>query len=60
MRGLEDGGDHVDEVQEGGAGSCSMRAGQVMTIGLRVPPRWEATCLTHWNGVLPAQAQPTG
>ena len=34
-----------------------MRAGQETTIGLRVPPRWEATCLPHWNGVLPAQAQ---
>ncbi len=26
-------------------------------MGLRVPPRCEATCLPHWNGVLPAQAQ---
>ena len=25
---------------------------------LRVPPKWEATCLVHWNGVLPAKAQP--
>ena len=33
------------------------RPGQETTIGLRVPPRCEATCLPHWNGVLPAQAQ---
>ena len=33
-----------------------MRAGQWMTIGLRVPPRCEPTCLPHWNGVLPAHA----
>ena len=26
---------------------------------LRVPPRCEATCLVHWNGVSPAHAQPT-
>ena len=25
---------------------------------LRVPPKWLATCLVHWKGVLPAQAQP--
>ncbi len=31
--------------------------GQWTTIGLRVPPRCEPTCLPHWNGVLPAQAQ---
>ena len=29
-----------------------------MTMPLRVPPKWLATCLVHWNGVLPAQAQP--
>ena len=34
-----------------------IRCGQETTIGLRVPPRWEATCLPHWNGVLPAHAQ---
>ena len=34
-----------------------MRFGQDTTIGLRVPPRCEATCLPHWNGVLPAHAQ---
>ena len=33
-----------------------IRAGQWMTIGLRVPPRCEPTCLPHWNGVLPAHA----
>ena len=26
-------------------------------MALRVPPRWEATCLPHWNGVFPAHAQ---
>ena len=31
--------------------------GQWTTIGLRVPPRCEATCLPHWNGLLPAHAQ---
>jgi len=31
-------------------------AGQWMTIGLRVPPRCEPTCLPHLNGVLPAHA----
>ena len=34
-----------------------IRLGQETTIGLRVPPKCEATCLPHWNGVLPAQAQ---
>ena len=34
-----------------------MRPGQQMTSGSRVPPRWEATCLPHWKGVLLAQAQ---
>ena len=33
-----------------------MRAGQWMTIGLRVPPRCEPTCLPHLNGVFPAHA----
>ena len=37
-----------------------MRAGQETTSGLRVPPKCEATCLPHWNGVFIAQAQPTG
>ena len=32
------------------------RAGQWTTIGFRVPPRCEPTCLPHWNGVLPAHA----
>ena len=35
-----------------------MPLGQCMTMPLRVPPKWQATCLVHWNGVLPAQAQP--
>ena len=30
--------------------------GHATTIGLRVPPRWLAICLPHWNGVLPAHA----
>ena len=34
-----------------------MRAGQEMIIGLRVPPKWLATCLVHWNGVSIACAQ---
>ena len=33
------------------------RVGQWTTAGLRVPPRCEATCLPHWNGAFPAQAQ---
>ena len=37
-----------------------MRAGQEMTMPLRVPPKCEATCLVHWNGVSIACAQPTG
>ena len=28
-------------------------------MGLRVPPKWEATCLVHWKGVFTAQPQPT-
>ena len=32
--------------------------GQCITMPLRVPPKWLATCLVHWNGVLPAHAQP--
>ena len=34
--------------------------GQWTTIGLRVPPKWLATCLVHWNGASIAHAQPTG
>ena len=34
-----------------------IRSGQEMTMPLRVPPRWEAHCLPHWNGVFPAHAQ---
>ena len=37
-----------------------MPLGQWTTIGLRVPPKWLATCLVHWNGASIAQAQPTG
>ena len=35
-------------------------SGQLTTSGVRVPPRCEATCLTHWKGVFVAQAQPAG
>ena len=35
-------------------------AGQETIIGLRVPPKCEATCLVHWNGVFIAQAQADG
>jgi hypothetical protein len=35
-------------------------AGHTTTIGLRDPPKCDATCLTHWNGALPAHAQPSG
>ena len=28
-----------------------------MIIGLRVPPKWLATCLVHWKGVFIAWAQ---
>ena len=34
-----------------------IRSGQDRTMGLREPPRWEAHCLPHWNGVFPAHAQ---
>src|SRR5581483_4577928 len=34
-----------------------IRFGHATTIGSRVPPRWLATCLPHWNGVFPAHAQ---
>ena len=36
---------------------ASILAGHATTIGLRVPPRWLAICLPHWNGVFPAHAQ---
>ncbi|GEM_PF-6093113 len=29
-----------------------------MIIGFRVPPKCDATCFVHWNGVLPACAPP--
>ena len=31
-----------------------------MIIGLRVPPKWLATCLVHWKGVFIACAQDDG
>ena len=37
--------------------SSLIRSGHESTMGLRVPPRWEAHCLPHWNGVFPAHAQ---
>ena len=36
---------------------ASIFPGHETTSGLRVPPRWLAICLPHWNGVLPAHAQ---
>ena len=33
--------------------------GQCTIVPLRVPPKWEATCLVHWYGVSMAWAQPT-
>ena len=33
--------------------------GQWTIVPLRVPPKWEATCLVHWYGVSMAWAQPT-
>ena len=55
---LEDGGSEIDDVGELGAqpAAVRMRSGQCTTIGLRVPPRCEPTCLPHWNGVFPAHA----
>ena len=35
-----------------------MRLGQWITIPLRVPPKFEATCFVHVNGVSPATAHP--
>jgi hypothetical protein len=37
-----------------------MRAGQEITMPLRVPPKCEAIYLVHWNGVSIAWAQPIG
>src|SRR5262249_37872210 len=37
-----------------------IRAGHETTIGLRVPPKWLATCLVHWNGVFIACAHAEG
>ena len=37
-----------------------IRCGQRTTSGLRVPPRCEAICLPHWNGVLLAHAHADG
>ncbi len=35
-----------------------MRLGQLITSGLRMPPRCEAICFIHGNGVFRAHAQP--
>ena len=37
-----------------------IRAGQETIIGLRVPPKWLATCLVHWKGAFMACAQADG
>ena len=37
-----------------------MRFGQEMAIAFFVPPKCEAICLVHWNGVSMAWAQPIG
>ncbi len=36
-----------------------MRLGQAIAMPLRVPPKCDATCLVHLNGVSNAQVQPT-
>jgi hypothetical protein len=36
-----------------------IRAGHEIAMPWRVPPKCEAICLVHWNGVSKAQAQPT-
>jgi hypothetical protein len=37
-----------------------MWSGHEMIIGLRVPPKWLAICLVHWNGVFMACAHAAG
>jgi len=37
-----------------------MPLGQWTTNGLRVPPKWLATCFFNWNGAFIAHVQPTG
>ena len=57
---FEDGRADVDAVRELAAHGrvCALiAAGHATTIGLRVPPRWLAICLPHWNGVFMACAQ---
>ena len=39
---------------------CLIRSGHEITRPFRVPPKCEAICLVHWNGVSMACAQPTG
>ena len=51
---------HVGELRAHPPRPALIRPGQATTIGLRVPPRWLAICLPHWNGVLPACAQAAG
>ena len=58
-RNDENGGSHVDDMGELGAQLPDTvdATGHCTTIGLRVPPRCEPTCLPHWKGVAPAHAQ---
>jgi hypothetical protein len=35
-------------------------AGHEITMGFRVPPKWLAICLVHWNGVHMACAHALG
>jgi len=48
--------DHVMELLAQTAAVLYIRAGHETIIGLRVPPKWLATCLVHWNGVSMAHA----
>ncbi len=62
---------NADRLQHGGAMSMTwwncgrtsplalIPLGQWTIMPSRVPPKCDATCLHHWNGVLPAIAQPT-
>jgi hypothetical protein len=57
--GLQDGRHDVDEVVElaADAARVPMWPGHEIAMPCAVPPKCEATCLTHLNGVLIAQAQ---
>ena len=60
--GFVDGRRDVDDVVEVRADSSPLLdpAGHDTASGLRTPPRCEAICLVHWNGVSIAHAQPAG